>query len=374
MPQPLPSVTSVSASGITTSSLHGSGVGDASGGFGVRHESPQSAQSVPTASSPHLLETESGPPSSQKPSAAHAGLPGHSLVQTQPSDAAVVVGAVVVVDGAAGGTVGGGADGGGFFSAMQGGQPAHESQPQLGATASHHERQRPEDADMALHADKNLGVASRRLLRGRNLLLVVAADALLRRARAIMPPRLRAFYETIVRKDLLHQLRYKNVHQVPQIEHVAVSMATRMRPGTLDHPVPAAWMLELLTGQRARLTKTRRNNARYKIRQGTLEGAMVKLHGDSMYEFVDRLLTQVLPRVTDFRGLRPTSFDGRGNYALGIKDVSAFLEIDAQHANLQRPPVHTARGVGIYVQTTAKTDDEARVLLSALRFPFLKYK
>ena len=195
-----------------------------------------------------------------------------------------------------------------------------------------------------------------------------------RRARAIMPPRLRAFYETIVRKDLLHQLRYKNVHQVPQIEHVAVSMATRMRPGTLDHPVPAAWMLELLTGQRARLTKTRRNNARYKIRQGTLEGAMVKLHGDSMYEFVDRLLTQVLPRVTDFRGLRPTSFDGRGNYALGIKDVSAFLEIDAQHANLQRPPVHTARGVGIYVQTTAKTDDEARVLLSALRFPFLKYK
>ena len=108
--------------------------------------------------------------------------------------------------------------------------------------------------------------------------------------------------------------------------------------------------------------------------QGTLEGAMVKLHGDSMYEFVDRLLTQVLPRVTDFRGLRPTSFDGRGNYALGIKDVSAFLEIDAQHANLQRPPVHTARGVGIYVQTTAKTDDEARVLLSALRFPFLKYK
>ena len=189
-----------------------------------------------------------------------------------------------------------------------------------------------------------------------------------------MPPRLRAFYETIVRKDLLHQLRYKNVHQVPQIEHVAVSMATRMRPGTLDHPVPAAWMLELLTGQLARLTKTRRNNARYKIRQGTLEGAMVKLHGDSMYEFVDRLLTQVLPRVTDFRGLRPTSFDGRGNYALGIKDVSAFLEIDAQHANLQRPPVHTARGVGIYVQTTAKTDDEARVLLSALRFPFLKYK
>ena len=195
-----------------------------------------------------------------------------------------------------------------------------------------------------------------------------------RPACAIMPPRLRAFYETIVRKDLLHQLRYKNVHQVPQIEHVAVSMATRMRPGTLDHPVPAAWMLELLTGQRARLTKTRRNNARYKIRQGTLEGAMVKLHGDSMYEFVDRLLTQVLPRVTDFRGLRPTSFDGRGNYALGIKDVSAFLEIDAQHANLQRPPVHTARGVGIYVQTTAKTDDEARVLLSALRFPFLKYK
>ena len=299
-------------------------------------------------------------------------------MQTQPSDAAVVVGAVVVVDGAAGGAVGGGGDGGGFNSATQGGQPAHESQPQLGATASHHERQR--SAVMPLSACKRRArsPASRDDLR--NLLLVVAADALLAdrpahcTPRALMPPRLRAFYETIVRKDLLHQLRYKNVHQVPQIEHVAVSMATRMRPGTLDHPVPAAWMLELLTGQRARLTKTRRNNARYKIRQGTLEGAMVKLHGDSMYEFVDRLLTQVLPRVTDFRGLRPTSFDGRGNYALGIKDVSAFLEIDAQHANLQRPPVHTARGVGIYVQTTAKTDDEARVLLSALRFPFLKYK
>ena len=142
----------------------------------------------------------------------------------------------------------------------------------------------------------------------RNLLLVVAPGRSRGHAQFCPPPRPRNhatstprfFYETIVRKDLLHQLRYKNVHQVPQIEPRRDADGDAMRPGTLDHPVPAAWMLELPTGQRARLTKTRRNNARYKIRQGTLEGAMVKLHGDSMYEFVDRLLTQVLPRVTDF--------------------------------------------------------------------------
>ena len=178
-------------------------------------------------------------------------------MQTQPSDEAVVVGAVVVVDGAAGGAAGGGADGGGFNSATQAGQPAHESQPQLGATASHHERHKRSAVMRSSACTPTSSAISRGRddLRLRNLLLVVAADALLRRghatarrrARAIMPPRLRAFYETIVRKDLLHQLRYKNIHQVPQIEHVAVSMATRMRMGTLDHPVPAAWMLELLT-------------------------------------------------------------------------------------------------------------------------------
>ena len=185
-----------------------------------------------------------------------------------------------------------------------------------------------------------------------------------------MTSRYAQFYRTVVRPDLAHKLGYSNVHQVPKVDQITVSIATKLESSGLNNPVPAAFVLELITGQQAKFTRIRRSNARYKVRQGMLEGAKVGLHGDSMYEFMDKLVTQVLPRVTDFDGLDPKKFDGQGNYAVGIKDWFAFLEVDAQDLELRRLGVASAPGLGVLVRTTAKTDDEARVLLSALRFPF----
>ena len=147
--------------------------------------------------------------------------------------------------------------------------------------------------------------------------------------------RYRKFYETVVRPDLLAKAGYKNVHQIPKVQQVSVSGATHVNRGKgLDNPVGAAFMLELITGQQAKLTRIRVPNAMYRVREGFLEGAKVTLHGDQMYNFLDRLVTMVLPRVTEFGGLKHSSFDGRGNYALGITDMNYFLEIEAQHANM----------------------------------------
>ena len=183
--------------------------------------------------------------------------------------------------------------------------------------------------------------------------------------------RYKSFYETVVRADLLSKFQYKNVHQIPKIKQVAISGATHAALGKhLDHPVASAFFLELITGQQAKLTRIRRGNARYKVREGFLEGSKVTLHGAQMYNFLDRLVTMVLPRQTDFQGLRHDSFDGQGNYAIGVRDVNLFLEVEAQHGNMLNFPLDSARGVGVYIQTTAETDLEAKMLLSALRFPF----
>jgi len=186
-----------------------------------------------------------------------------------------------------------------------------------------------------------------------------------------MSSRYKLFYQQVVRQDLLAKMAYKNVHQIPKVTQISVSGATKAQLGKgLDHPVASAFFLELITGQQAQFTRIRKGNARYKAREGFLEGSKVTLHGNQMYDFMDRLLTIVLPRITDFSGLKHTSFDGHGNYALGIKDVSTFLEVEAQHGNMLNFQLNSARGVGIYVQTSAATDEEAKVLLSALRFPF----
>mmetsp|Transcript_43054 Transcript_43054/g.71572 ORF Transcript_43054/g.71572 Transcript_43054/m.71572 type:complete len:194 (+) Transcript_43054:63-644(+) len=184
-----------------------------------------------------------------------------------------------------------------------------------------------------------------------------------------MTSRYRLFYDTVVRSDLLSKLQCKNVHQIPAVSEVNLSIATRIRPSGPNNPIPAALILELLTGQQAKLTRVKRSNAMYKVRAGVLEGAKVSLHGDQMYNFMDRLVTTVLPRITDFEGLRRNSFDGRGNFTMGIKDWSFFLEVESQHENLQTFGLQDAPGLGINVVTTARTDDEARLLLSALRFP-----
>ncbi len=182
--------------------------------------------------------------------------------------------------------------------------------------------------------------------------------------------RYRLFYESVIKPELLAKMQYKNVHMVPKMQHITVSMSTRMKPTGLDSPIPSAFLLELLTGQQAVFTRTKDDHAKYKVRKGVLEGAKVVLRGESMYHFMDRLVTQVLPRVVDFNGLSPDSFDGRGNFALGIKDLSVFHEIESQAANLDRFGIHTSRGVGILMNTTAKTDAEARLLLAGFRFPF----
>jgi len=195
------------------------------------------------------------------------------------------------------------------------------------------------------------------------------------RRRASMASRYKLFYEQVVRADLLSKLQYKNVHQIPKVTQITVSSASRVQLGKhLDHPVACAFFLELITGQQATFTRVRTGNARYKAREGMLEGAKVVLEGDDMYNFMDRLVTQVLPRTTDFAGLSRKSFDGRGNYAMGIRDIHNFLEIEAQHSNMLQFPLSSARGCGVYVQTTAKSDAEAMVLLSALRFPFAPSK
>jgi large subunit ribosomal protein L5 len=186
-----------------------------------------------------------------------------------------------------------------------------------------------------------------------------------------MASRYKLFYETVVRSDLLSKMQYANFHQIPKLTQVTVSGATRAALGRgLDHPVASAFFLELITGQQAKLTRIRRAKAQYKVREGFLEGSKVELHGDQMYNFMDRLITQVLPRITDFGGLKHGSFDGHGNYALGVRDIHTFLEIEAQHGNMLNFQLNSARGCGIYIETSAKTDAEAKVLLSALRFPF----
>ena len=183
--------------------------------------------------------------------------------------------------------------------------------------------------------------------------------------------RYKTFYETVVRVDLLSKLQCTNIHQIPKVTQITVSGATHGPLGKgLDHPISSAFLLELITGQQSKLTRIRRGNARYKVREGFLEGSKVTLHGRQMWNFMDRLVTMVLPRQTDFAGLQHDSFDGRGNYSIGIRDINAFLEVEAQHGNVLNFALDSGRGCGIYIHTSAQTDAEARVLLSALRFPF----
>lgn len=187
-----------------------------------------------------------------------------------------------------------------------------------------------------------------------------------------MASRYKLFYEQVVRADMMAKMQYKNVHLIPKVSSISVSGATSAAMGKgLDHPVASAFFLELITGQMAKLTRIKHGNARYKVREGFLEGSKVTLHGDQMYNFMDRLITMVLPRITDFQGLGSSSFDGHGNLGIGIPDINVFLEVEAQHPNMLNFNLDSSRGCGIHINTTADNDAEAKVLLSALRFPFV---
>jgi large subunit ribosomal protein L5 len=176
-------------------------------------------------------------------------------------------------------------------------------------------------------------------------------------------PRLKTFFEEVVRQKLAEEFGYKNRMQVPVLTKVVINMGIGEGVNDRKKVDQAAADLALIAGQKAVITKARKSIATYKLRDGQAIGCKVTLRKSRMYEFVDRLINIGLPRVRDFRGLNPKSFDGRGNYTIGIKEHIIFPEIDYDKAA-------DIWGMDITVCTTAKTDAEARALLTAFNFPF----
>jgi len=176
-------------------------------------------------------------------------------------------------------------------------------------------------------------------------------------------PRLRAQFDSEIRTKLTEQFGYKNVMQVPQLTKVVLNMGVGEAVNDRKKVELAAADLALISGQKPIVTKSRMAIATFKLRANQPIGAKVTLRKARMYEFLDRLINIALPRVRDFRGLNPKSFDGRGNYSLGIKEHLIFPEIDYDKSG-------ETWGMDITVCTTAKSDDEARALLTAFNFPF----
>jgi large subunit ribosomal protein L5 len=176
-------------------------------------------------------------------------------------------------------------------------------------------------------------------------------------------PRLRTQFDEVIRKKLAEEFGYKNRMQVPVLQKIVINMGIGEGVNDRKKVDAAAADLGLIAGQKAVITKARKSIATFKVRDGQAIGCKVTLRKARMYEFVDRLINIALPRVRDFRGLSPKSFDGRGNYTIGIKEHLIFPEIDYDKAA-------DVWGMDITVCTSAKTDDEARALLAAFNFPF----
>ncbi len=183
------------------------------------------------------------------------------------------------------------------------------------------------------------------------------------RERSDYVPRLRAHFENVVRAELTKQRGYSNRMQVPKITKVVLNMGIGEGVADRKKVDNAANDLSLIAGQKAVITKSRKSIATYKLRDGQAIGCKVTLRKARMYDFLDRLVNIALPRIRDFRGLNPKSFDGRGNYSLGIKEHIVFPEIDFDK-------VTDSWGLDITVCTSARSDDEARALLTAFNFPF----
>ncbi len=177
------------------------------------------------------------------------------------------------------------------------------------------------------------------------------------------PVRMRNHYDQVVRKAMTEKFGYKNAMQVPAIEKVVLNMGIGEAVNDRKKVESAAADLALIAGQKAVITNSRKSIATFKLRENQPIGCKVTLRKARMYEFVDRLINIALPRVRDFRGLNPKSFDGRGNYTIGIKEHIIFPEIDYDKAA-------EIWGMDITVCTTARTDEEARALLAAFNFPF----
>ncbi len=175
--------------------------------------------------------------------------------------------------------------------------------------------------------------------------------------------RMRKHYDEVVRPKLIEEFGYKNPLEVPAIEKIVLNMGVGEAVNDTKKVTLAAADLALIAGQKPVITRARNAISTFKVRENMPIGAKVTLRKTRMYEFLDRLVTVALPRIRDFRGLNPKSFDGRGNYAMGIKEHLVFPEIDYDK-------VETVLGMDVIVCTTAKTDDEARALLRAFNFPF----
>ena len=177
--------------------------------------------------------------------------------------------------------------------------------------------------------------------------------------------RLRKEYDEKIVAAMIEKFGYKNRMEVPRLDKIVINMGVGEATQDKKKVETAAQEMELIAGQKPVITKAKTSIAQFKLREGMPIGVKVTLRGDRMFEFVDRLVTIALPRVRDFRGLNPKSFDGRGNFAMGLKEQLVFPEINYDQ-------IDKVRGMDIIVTTSAKTDDEARELLRLFNFPFPK--
>ena len=177
--------------------------------------------------------------------------------------------------------------------------------------------------------------------------------------------RLKDMYKNEIVDAMIKKFGYKNIMEVPKLDKIVVNMGVGEAKENAKVLEAAVKDLETITGQKAILTKAKNSIANFKIREGMPIGCKVTLRGERMYEFLDRLVNLALPRVRDFRGVNPNSFDGRGNYALGIKEQIIFPEIEYDK-------IDKVRGMDIIFVTTAKTDEEAKELLTQFNMPFAK--
>ena len=182
-------------------------------------------------------------------------------------------------------------------------------------------------------------------------------------AEAKYTPRLRADYDERIVPAMIERFGYKNRLEVPRLDKIVLNMGVGEATQDKKKVETAAAEMELIAGQKPVITKAKTSIAQFKLREGMPIGVKVTLRRERMYEFLDRLVTIALPRVRDFRGLNPRSFDGRGNYALGIKEHLVFPEINYDKAE-------QIWGMDVIIATTAQTDDEARALLKHFNFPF----
>ncbi len=182
-------------------------------------------------------------------------------------------------------------------------------------------------------------------------------------AEAVYVARMRKLYDETIIKAMTEKFGYKNVMEIPRLDKIVLNMGVGEATQDKKKVDQAASEMELIAGQKPVVTKAKKSIAQFKLREGMPIGVKVTLRRERMYEFLDRFITIALPRVRDFRGLNPKSFDGRGNYACGIKEQIVFPEISYDR-------VDKVRGMDVIVTTTAKTDDEARELLRLFGFPF----